>query len=448
MKKYLGIIISIICVSVNLHADQYIVTNEGKATWAVGTTKKGDSIVYTEKSTGNEVTVPISDLDGVIPKVKRGKKYSEEYIQKQIAKLKKLRTKHRKKILRPLNQLLQEWEMLLKPSEEIETGIPRFESVFMGSPKDTADFKKAHMGLGMLKYKDMRGAYTQKIDDALKRVQDAYVVASMSRLASWSKNTKLELAQFHVAKKLHAEAVQYVDGATKTKATALFEQARVNTTKHLAQSAGVHFAKNKNVDGYLHGYDMLRKIKDEVAETEVDQEAAVKRMDDYRGKVARYLSAYTIDEKGFPIPKKEASLMSDFKQYGSAYVYTSDTFVEQAVFVPAKNPGAIRVNSMGTPIKFRIFFNHPQPAGRDYGVRVSINGTEYSKSQVFTFTDPIKVTNGNADLTFQCQFSWLPDDFVPGDPETGRKYVSVSLGYKPENAGWKPMSNVCRFTAN
>lgn len=447
MKRSFCVFLIIGFASGVLYADQYIVTKKGDGIWAVGTKQEGDTIVYTEKLTGKSVTVPISELDGVIQQVKRGQKYAPEYIEKQITKLKKLLVSHRQKLQRPLAQLLQEWEMFTKPSEEIEGEVPKLENAFMASEKKTTDFKTAHMGLAMLKYKDMSGSYTERIDTVMKKVLEEYSSVNMSRFDAWAKDEKLDLEKFYEARSLCAELVEHIDAAKKVELERLMKTIRVNVTKHVTFSVGPYFVKNKNVDGFLYGFDQLRRVVEDVADNEADKATANQRMEDYRVKVGKALADYNIDSNGFAIPAKEAEMVSGFEQYGDFLVYTDKEFVEEAVFVPVQNPGPIRISSVVTPVKMRVFFNRPQPEGRKYGVRITVPGEPYSQSQTFTFTNPIIVAEGNATINFQCDFSWLPADFSAGNPETGSKSVALALGYQSEDGNWKPMSKVCRLPA-
>ena len=98
-RKRLALLVMIVAMfsAVAAEAKILVVKKSGESFWIASATRDGDNFVYMNDS-GEETAVPVSELDGIVPKAVRGRHYNPVEVDKFIKRIGKLKAKHPKLI--------------------------------------------------------------------------------------------------------------------------------------------------------------------------------------------------------------------------------------------------------------------------------------------------------------------------------------------------------------
>lgn len=449
MRKILCVFMVFAGVCALARAESLVVTKDGKGLWVWSTRTDNGKILYVDKETGDEKSLPASDVEAVVPKLQPGAQYKPEEVKGYVASLKALEKKHQR-LKRSLTQLLQEWEAFLKEDPGLEKMIDDEASAFKASDKLTRAYKAAVMNLGMFKYKDAQGKYAAKIDALVQDAQKEYFQAGFARLEAMAATNRISLADFIETRELVVALSGICDAPHKEQAGRNLEKARLTALRSNSRLALDGFAAKRTVDAYLGSRDLLHRTRVEVAFDDAQRKAIDGLVDGLVRDAGRLLPAYRFDYKGFPLTANDRALLGKYQNFSSRVSFSSERD-EQCLVIPLKQPDRIRLNSPYT-LPFRLVFNRIQPQGRKYSMRVYIPAAEDGGGEPYIRSVPlenISVTNGHAEVTFAFKFEQDGKDFTPGAAEDGRVYAYLSLEglLAPEGTEGRvlPISCACRL---
>lgn len=443
MKKNVWLVVVYIGLCSGAVAESYVVTKEGKGFWTSSVRKDEKAIYYMDKTTGEEKTLSLSVVDGLVLSVQRSEQYKPEQIKSHLENIRALIAKHRS-LTRDLNQLQQEWEALQKGDPGFAKQIDAIVEKFNASDKGIKAYKGAMMDLGMIKYKDVQGKHAERIERTVGKVKNEFLTAGFARLEGMASTNRISVNDYLEVKNL-ANALS--DAGQKEKAAGLIENIRRLALSLNAQEALAGFASSKTVEAYLVSNDLLIRIKNEIA-TEGDPK---KRIDVMLGGLIRDVGkaqpAFNFDLRGYPMTKNDNTVLSSLQRFSSIITFTASDLEEQCFVFPLQRPENIRMNQRFS-VPLRLIFNRAQPKDRIFGIMVLIPGGHGTDSHTVAL-ECLQIKNGHADATFTDEFDHAEKDFAPVPDSKGEYGAYLSLGYRTSAAGesaqWCPISRACRF---
>jgi len=446
MKRPLVIVLSLLLTASATVAVQLIVTKKGEAIWARKPRRQGDAITFVNKESGQEETRLVADLSGVISIVRRGKRYEPAQIQRNIDRIKKVMLRHFKH-KRLLSPILREWELLQRPSPELEEKISGFQQAFADSTKETRMFEKAVFGLGMLKYKDVHGKYTERIDILVDEITADYLETNLARLRELVKKKDLAVGDFVAVRKLgKALLASATDDRRKEEIEKLVADSRNRAYEFGMRDAVVSFKSGgKGIDAYLRAARILMGVKDEVAETEAQKADVDAKMENLVARVSQTQPAYSFEYKGYPLTRDDMSLYRRTEKASSRYKLGSVAVDEQCLIIARRVPALLRV---GTPfsLPLRFVFNREQPEDRIFGITIRIMGERGLHTHTTRLRTP-EIRTGHADVTLEEDFSLLEPGFTLRTDTSRHPRLYAYLSYLPapeENPDdWHAISVAC-----
>lgn len=442
MKKWI-LMFLLACSACCVYAESLIVTKEGKSMWASSVKQEGDVVKYMDRLTGEEKTVPLVGLHGVVRTVERGVQYTPDQMQKYIDTIKKLQKLHQN-LFRELNSILQEWEALQKPSAELEGDIDRLAGEFKASDKGTKAYKKIVLDLGMVKYKDMQGKYAAQIENVLAEMKADYVNSNMEQLEKIASGAAaLTSDQFVAFEILSKDVMHETEGEKKAFVENQLQKTREVVYNSLCSSGYQAFIKTKSIDAYLESARILLAVKEQVAETPEQKDGIEKRIKALTDLAAKAQPAYRLEQDGFAFTGDDMSLMNN-----ASRVTFSDFDVNEQCFVLAESkPGAIKLRRPFS-VPLRIVINRSQPKDRFFGMMVKMRSENDMHSHVVEL-GKLQFSSGHAAISFSENFSELDNNFVPTPNEYGKYNIYCYLVYRVAVDGnedqWVPVSEACAW---
>ncbi|MBN2301313.1 MAG: hypothetical protein JXN60_02225 [Lentisphaerae bacterium] len=443
----------LICVvslfGMSAFATTLIVTKDGAGIVATEAGKVGDKIIYIDRQTGNEEAIDINKVDGVVPSVERGKQYEPDRIQKYIDRIKKLQKKHYR-LTRQLNEQLQQWEALQRPSPELESAIVETVELFAAGNRGTDEYKKACLALEMLKYKDLRGDYTQKIDRFIETMKSEYLSVNMKRLEVMTGDAQTDINVFVKARTLGEEMLRIAaHDNEKMKIDRLLAAARKRTFDTNAQLARTSFAREKSIDSYLGSARILHLLKQEVAGTDVARREIDKSMAAIIGQISVIEPTYDFTYEGFPISPGDTTLLRMTRQYASVVTFATVPVETECFMFPIQKPKHIRFG-LAFRMPVRLLFRMAQPADREYAMVVMLR--EQTGMHTHTIMiNAFQIKRGRSDITVNEDFSDLDSGFVPVRELEGGVYYFIYLACRVKAEGsdigdqWQAISATCAW---
>jgi hypothetical protein len=443
MLQYSWLATLLACFSLGAYADSFVVTKDGKGLWTVSVRKDEKALYYIDKTTGDEKPLSLSIVEGVVPSVQRGVQYKPEQIKSNLANIKALAARHMS-LTRELTQLQNEWQALQKGDPGFAKQIDAITDKFKAGDRGIKAYKGATMDLGMLKYKDVQGTYTAKIDAAVAAVKDEFVAVGLAHLDVMSKTNRISVNDFLEVKSL---ATALADAGQKEKAAGLTE-----TIRHLAiglntKEAVARLASSKTVEAYLSSNDQLILARNEIASEEDQKKMIDVILAGFVRDVSKAQPSYSFDLRGFPLTQNDRTVLAAMQRYSSSVTFTSAELDEQCFIIPLQRPEAIRMNSSFTAT-LRLVFNRAQPKDRIFGIMVLIPGRQGTDSHTVVLQG-LQIKNGHVEVTYADAFDKAANGFTPASDKNGSSGAYISLGYRSsaegESAQWRPISRACFF---
>jgi hypothetical protein len=425
-----------------------IVRKDGSIVWASTARREGDVVLYKERDSGEERKSPVAELDGIVPTVTRGKNYKPKLAQTFVDRLEGLKSKHPRH-LRTINQLLQEWKGLQKPVVELDGKIAQLVREYEKGDRSAEDFNKVVLELGMLKYKDMRGTYTERLDGECERITGDYVSRGLKRLSEAAAGPGVPVERFAELRFLCEHIGQIAEADTGRKAQDQLDACREKAFEsNCLRGAETFSASRKTVNTFLEASRILHAVKDVIATTDSEEAAVESRINALLEQVAVAQPAYRFDFRGFPLTRDDARLYGQTKDYTSVLSFVSIPVSDQCLIIPRETPKAALMGRRFT-VPVRLIFNRAQPKDRCFGMVVRILGEHEVTHSHTQELKPFKLENGRADITFVADLSSVDDDFSPVADDEGRTNVFVYLALRePDGEGeyrWPALSLACRW---
>jgi len=446
MRAAPTVVILLLCLA-EAHAAALIVRKDGSSVWATTARREQDTVVYISRDTGDEKRVAVTELDGVIPVVKRGLQYTPEKIQKYVERIRKVRTRH-PRLLRQLNPILQEWEALQEPSPEFDDEIAAIVDRFEKSERDAPAFRKARLDLDMIKYKDVQGAYASRVDDIIEQARSEYVATNMVRLVELARSKAMSVNTFIALRDLARDLLEATGGEESTRVREILERSRETGLDVNCRYAASSFAsRGKTINAYLHSSRVLFLVRDEIASTDPVRSEVEHRISGLRQQAAAALPDCNFGWNGYPLTQEDLGILRGTKRRSSTVSFTSLTVDEQCLVFPRQQPRDLRFRR---PIRVpvRLVFNREQPSDRTFGLVAMFGGKHGMHSHTVKLPPP-RIVKGHWDLTFSYDFSELHPDFVLHGDDRGNKWFYVYLVWfdesRPDGEEWSPMSFACSW---
>ena len=392
--------------SQTMAANSLIVTKSGQSFWVTSARKVGDQIKYTMRDTGQEGSVPVADLHGVVPTIRRGKQYKPEDVQKYIDRIKNLRSLH-DNLRRQLSSILQEWEAMQRPSKALEEGITKAEAHFAESDKGTKAHTMAVMDLGMLNYKDVGGKYQARIEATIARMKAEYVTINKQRLEEMAVAPDLSVDTFAPFKQLAGEVMREAEAQDKGALGELLETARQATFKAACRKSYEIFEASKSIDAYLEGVRILQVNRNHVADSSQEKGTIDRALAGLLSKIKRARKTHTINEKGYPFSKGDVKLLRKMRGYASRITFVGAEIDEQCFIIPEQAPGRISLRGpFSLPLRLILRCGQRKDQVLAIGVKLLGKGRDHMIK-----LGPVKFKDGHAVVTLKEAFSDLPSDF-------------------------------------
>ncbi|MFO7870790.1 MAG: hypothetical protein R6V03_05090 [Kiritimatiellia bacterium] len=430
-------------------ADVFVVKKNGDGFWALRVEKKDGAAEYVHRDTGRRGRLDASEIDGLIPTVQRGNKYDPDKVRERVDEIKRLRGKHGK-LLRKLNRLLQEWQVLLRESPEFDGKIRKLVDEFNESGKDPKTYSRIALALGMLKYKDMRGEYTDDIESAIARVKKGFLDYNGKRFREIVEEKEMSFDKFAEAEYLKDELVRVAGDDASREFETLFSEYRESIYNASLEGAKQIFSARPSVDSYLKSRAILVFVRDSVAAGEDEQQDAAQRIESLVAKVSDTVNSYSFDYKGYPLSPEDLKLFRKNQDYASRIKFSSVTVREQCLIIPRESPGRVSVGSaFSVPLK--LVFNCAQVPETVFGMTVLLTGVQGIESYTVRLPD-LEIAAGHAEVTFTNDPSLIPESFRLARDAGGRvavyPYLSRLRISPTGEEQWVPLSLCCGWPAS
>ncbi len=441
MKKLLCMMVFVGLVGNLFAGDKLIVTKEGMCFWVTSVTQEGDVLKYNSKQTGEEKTIAISKLHGVVPVVVRGKRYTPGEIQKYITRIKKLQEKH-KRLYRQLQTILQGWEALQKPNLELEGDIEKLKVFFASSDKRTSIYKKTVLDLGMVRYKDMQGKYGPKLDNVLADMKADYVKVNKERLEKQAATAAtMSFEAFAVHEQLTKDVLKEAQESDKTAVSSMLLTTRQTVFDAQGRVALKVFLGKKSIDAFLQSARIMYGLKENVAATEKQKADIDKRIGQLFVQTQKYNASYHINEGGFPIGADTRKLQDAAMYRCSTSESTYADLREEVFIIPEKSTTGLRYGrTFSFPL--RMVIQRAQPKDRKFAFIVTYPGAD----TVTRVIGSPQFKNGFASVKFDENFAGLAGTQILPNEE-GRYYFYFHMAYEvPQKKGdstWQAVSKLC-----
>jgi len=445
MKRVILIVAIAVGISLQAHAMKLIVTKKSEGVWATTARRVDNKVIYISKDTGEESSFQVSELDGVIPKVRRGKSYKPDEIQKYIDRIKSLRTKHFR-LLRQLNPLLQEWESLQKPSPELEDEIEAQATAFRSGNRGPKAFEKASLALEMVKYKDLAGTYTDRIDGLTEEMRAECLEINMQRFVRFARDSpKNRIGIFVKARVLGGQLKRITTHtAQKAQISKMVADTRKRTFDTNVRTAYSTFMNVKSIDAYLDSARILDWLKKEVADTDAAKSGLDRQIGSLVDLIAKKKPTYDFSRDGFPVGPDDKAIRRKTSAYSSRVTFDTIPLELECYVVPAAAPPRIRFGKPFT-VPLRLIFRRAQPKDRDL-VAVVMLRKQREMHRHAIHLQKVQIRNGRADVVFREDFGKLEDAFVPvREPRRGGVAYYVYVGYEVGNGEWQAISRACAW---
>ena len=446
MRKAIGILLGIACMLAYpaFGADRLVVTRTGQSFWVSSVKQSGDVVEYVHRDTRQRGAVPVADLHGVMPTVQRGKLYQPDEVQKYIERTEKLIKLH-PSLLRQLNAILQEWKAIQNPPEGLGDEISAVEEAFESSEKGPHDYQMAAYDLGMIKYKDLGGSFSARIETIEERIREEYIAASRERLAQMAATKDLSVDAFLEMKALSAAVMEEIEDGDGKDIEDMLSATRKTVYLSTCRKSMQILGETRSVDGYLECVRILRLNKAEVA-ADAEENATIDRgMAKLLSGIKSISPQFRFDEKGYPLNQDDVRLMGEMARTMSRITFVDSELDEQCLIIPEWRPGHVSLRS-SLEVPLRLILNRGQKPDEEFAVGIRLLGAHEDR---YARLGPVTFKDGHASVVLRTDFSELPGDFelIPND--NGETLVYVYLArLKDKNAKegeeeWVEMSRCC-----
>jgi hypothetical protein len=452
LRRYLGRMLFGTCGVLLLAAADassvLVVRKDGSSFWAESARKDGDALVYIDNETRAERQIPLTELEQIIPRVRRGKPYKAEAVDKVITAIEGVIARHPQKLKKQLVPLLDEWRGVKEAgaglADKIEAAIAGYEK----SGRLVADFKQVDTSLGMLQYQDLSGAHTKRIEAERNRLRADVYQRNRQAFDELARGDSTTIADFRRLRDLgEALAGLKLEAADEKAIRAAVSRQRQATLSANARSAAAAFAEQKTLAAYLEGGAIYLDLRRQVAGNDRHRAEVDKRHGRLMSAAAAALKDYAFTRTGFPFTHAERKRMDRF--YASETVqYTAIRGgVDERCFVL---PRTVSANArLRGPLKLTVdlVFRADPPADTRLALEAALLGEDARFEAVRI---PIAGSIKDAHLTTTVTFTHdhLDESYKTWQREHDPQPVLyLSVVCRPQNSDaetpWRALSHAC-----
>ncbi len=376
-----------------------VITKSGESLWVESVTEQGGSVYCVPSAGGERRRFDSSALDGVVPKIERGKSYTADQANAALSRIRKMLSRH-PKLRKQLGMLEQEWKsvgnMDPETGRKIDTLVIRFER----GPTTPKLFQEIAVELDMIRFKDAAGVYATRIEKALADMQAKLLARNLGVLDAYDSSPKKLMEDFTIYRKLVDELRMVCIG----------DEIKLSLDKRLADhrnavlewnrnSAKQKLFGNKTLGSYLDSAGMLGELKWIVADSASSRAELDRDIEVFRSVADEALEDYNLSRNGCVLNADDEGLVTAAGQSISTVSITSMPCDEQCLLFPATNPQTWQ-SGKKLRIPLRIVFNRSQPANRSFLLKSAFVAGK-SRTDVSTTRLPrLAVQDGHAETDF------------------------------------------------
>lgn len=344
-----------------------LITKDGKSFWLVSYGRKADSMTFKVTEDGPEQSIPLADVDLILPSVRQGTQYTPEQADKALDNVKRAAAKY--PLLRKQMELLkQQWQQVKDPDTGADGKVEQLLQQFKASDKSPRKFQDLAVQMEMIALRDAVGAVTGKIKKTVVEMQLEVFDTARAKIETMASADKRTLENYNNIRKLVLEMrMTRATEEQKKYLDEVHEKCRKETMQSALQSSQSAYFSKKTVDGYLDSMGILSDLKRSVVLVAAAEKAEVDRY------IKVILSAAKTDCKGYdfeikncPLDVQDKKLLTG-RKYDSVGAPGAMPTVEHCYLIatgvpPDAKPG----DSVSFPV--RLIFSRTPVTGRKYSL--------------------------------------------------------------------------------
>jgi len=378
MKKLF--LVAAILASQHLRAD-LLIKKDGKSSWLVSYEQKADSISYRTAADGSELTIPLSDVDLILPSVQPDTPYTPEQADKALDTVNRASGKY-PTLRKQMEMLKQQWQQVKDPDTEADGKINHFVQQFRDSDKSPKAFQDIAVQMEMLALRDAVGTFTAKIKKTVAEMQQETFATAKLKIDAMAGAERQTLANYLNLRRLVSEVkLSRATAEQKKYLNEVQEKCRKASMEAGLKASQTAFFGNKTVDGYLASMAILCDLKQNDVPVSDTEKADVDRYMKVMLTAAKTAcKAYDFDNKGFPLDAQDRKLL-DGKKFDSIRATSGMPLVEQCYLIATDIPADAK---QGDLISFpvRLIFNRTPVPGRKYNLVADFSVPGSSKREM------------------------------------------------------------------
>lgn len=430
------------------HAGELLILRNGTSEWISDRHSLSNRLYYKTQATGAQTDIPAADMATLLPVAERGHRYTDTEISNALATARSARLQF-PKLIKQINPLIQEWEMLAHPEKECAGKIAEARERFLKGPRDTDSWKEETMAVEMIRYKDIQGTATSTADRVIQEMRDLYFTAMADRLDRLAASDSPSLRQYRMAVRLGDE----LRAASPTVA----EQQRIaeNITRcrqstwnsQLRQVYALGSSRSPlTLDQYLHCSGILDDLDRYIAKSPEEQALLERLMEQLQALITRNYPDIRFMVNGYPMTEKDQTLLRRTSKWASVVSLSSISVEEQCLMFPMAPLSIISPTAPPT-VSLILIFNREQPAQRRFALKGFLSAEQGQPLEIEMGIENLMIKHGRAEINYKPNLGKLPDGFIPFRQNDGRPWLLVYLAALDpddksveDNPVWQPIS--------
>ena len=376
-----------------------VITKNGESLWVESVKEENGSVYCVPSAGGERRRFDSSELDGIVPKIERGKNYTKEQADTALGRIRKMLSRH-PKLRKQLGMLEQEWKSVGSVDPEMGKKIDALVARFERGPTSPKLFQDIAVELDMIRFKDAAGAYANRIEQTLANMQAKLLDRNLGVLDAYDSSTKKPIEDFVIYRKLVEEL----------KMVCIGDEIKVSLDKRLVdhRNAVLEWNKdtakqklfgNKTLAAYLDSVAILGDLKWAVADSDACRAGLDRDVEVFRNAADEALADYSLGRNGYPLNAEDEKLVAAAGQFISSMPIQSMPCDEQCLLFPETAPQAWQ-SGKKLRIPIRIVFNRSQPAKRVFSLKSAFVAGKSNATLSTTRLPPLDIRDGHADTVF------------------------------------------------
>ncbi len=346
--------------------DALLVNEDGESVIAKNVTQKGNSIHFTTLD-GKKEVVKRSELFEVVLKAERAGNYQPADVRKQIVACQHVRRDF-PRLRKQLQPMLDEWLRLRKQFKEMspeiktkmEADIETQFKEYGSGKKNAANYQKLRQSLEMIRYRDFKGAFEERISDRLVKFGNDLIESEGDVLEKQMQKTEIPLADYLTVDSMVRRFLGYYPSrVNRTTLLEIRHEAREKCLTYELKMAMTPFLRKSSTTTYLSANGRLATLYDTLGNAD-----NAKRFDDRRTRLHKGIRGKGFDARtralpGFPLSRADKITLAKvikIKQLSSL-----DTPIEDphAILFPTK--AIRRITLKSGELKLAGIFKYAPP---------------------------------------------------------------------------------------